>query len=374
MISKDDLEKKFNQEYDNLQKEITKPNIFVIGATGVGKSTLINTIFGEEVAKTSDSKPETRGVNQFTHKNVVLFDTEGLELDERNEQKFDKEILGEISRRSNGDIKDKIHLLWYLLPASSDRVTDYQIGIFQKLKEFKIPVAVVFTKSDSATEEGADAMIKRLYSSLDFNKSFNDKNNPPFFVSNNEDEELSPIHLINWSIDQLPTILKYAFVSSQILNYEAKYKEGRNIVLQHTGGNALVGFTPIPFSDAPILIASQIGMLARIINLYQLDGFDLKTFMGSTGTGLIISNLGKSAVGSLLKFIPIVGTAIGGIINAGVAGAITFAMGMSLNVILNKLFIDVVNGNKEGLKNVINNFESIFSAEFSDQFKSKRDE
>ena len=374
MISKEDIEKKFNQEYDDIQKKINKPNIFIIGGTGVGKSTLINTVFGEDVAKTSNHKPETRGVNKFIHKDVVLFDTEGLELDKKNENKFDTEILGEIRRRQTGIIEEKIHLIWYLISASSDRVTDYQIEVFQKIKEFKIPVTVVFTKSDLADQVGVDAMIKRLYPNLNFDKSFHDKDNPPFFTSNAGDEQLSPVDLINWSIEQLPNVLKFAFISSQVLNYEAKFKEAKKIILQHTSGNAIVGFSPIPFSDAPILVASQIGMLARIIKLYEINGFDLKTFMGSTGTGLIISNLGKSAVASLLKFIPLVGTVAGGLINASVASAITFAMGTSLNVILKKIFMNILKSDQKAINSIIENFESIFSEEFSSQFKKKNNE
>lgn len=373
-ISKEDIEKKFNQEYDDIQKKISKPNIFIIGGTGVGKSTLINSVFGKEVAKTSDLKPETRGVNKFAHKDVVLFDTEGLELDKNNEDKFDKEILGEIRKRQTGVIEEKIHLIWYLMPASSDRVTDYQIEVFQKLKAFKVPVAVVFTKCDLANEFGVDAMIKRLYPNLNFDKSFNDKDNPPFFISNTDDEELSPINLINWSIEQLPNVLKFAFISSQVLNYEAKFKEGKSIVLQHTTGNALVGFSPIPFSDAPVLVLSQTGMLVRIVKLYDIGGFDIKTFMSGTGASLVISNLGKSIVASLLKFIPGVGTIVGGVINASVAGAITFAMGTSLNVILNKLFVNVLKDDKKGINSIIENFDSVFSKEFNNQFKMKKNE
>ena len=261
-----------------------------------------------------------------------------------------------------------------MISASSDRVTDYQVEIFKKLKEFNIPVAIVFTKSDLANESGADAMVKRLYPQLNFEQSFNDKNNPPFFTSNISDEELSPINLINWSIDQLPSVLKYAFVSSQVLNYEAKYKEGRNIILQHTTGNAAVAFTPIPFSDAPILIASQVGMFARIVKLYEVNSFDIKSFMGTTGTGLIISNFGKSAVASILKFIPGVGTIVGGIINASVASTITFAMGTSLNVILKKLFVDILNGDQNEVKSIIEDFEFIFSEEFINQFNMKKNE
>jgi uncharacterized protein (DUF697 family) len=145
-----------------------------------------------------------------------------------------------------------------------------------------------------------------------------------------EDEQLSPISLIDWSTEKLPEGLKYAFTASQILNYESKFNQAKSIINQHTAGNSIIGFTPIPFSDAPILIGSQIGMITRIMRLYNLSEINVGSFMQSTGTGIVVSNFAKAAVGSLLKFIPIIGTAIGGAINAGVAGAITFSMGTAL--------------------------------------------
>jgi small GTP-binding protein len=375
MIDKKSIQNQIDNELEKVKKNIKKPNVFIVGGTGVGKSSLINTIFGEKVASISNGKPETRGIIKYSLENINLFDTEGLELNEKNEEKFNTEVLGYIENKKTEKQENQIHLIWYLISASSDRITDYQTKIFNDLKKFNIPVAVVFTKCDLATEIGVEKMIQCLYPSMTYKKSFEeDKINPPFFTSNNIDEELNPKHLIDWSISKLPEVLQEGFISAQILNYEAKYNKAKNIILQHTSGNALVGFTPIPFSDAPVLIMSQIGMLSRIISLYDIKAFDLKSFMATTGTGLIISNFGKSAVASLLKFIPVIGTVAGGIINAGVAGAITFAMGTSLNVILNKLYINILKDNQENINFILSNFDQIFSDEFNQQFKKKSNE
>ncbi|MDM1369843.1 GTPase [Myroides marinus] len=376
MFSQKDLENNFDNEYAKLEREIKQPNIFIIGKTGVGKSSLVNAVFGSNCANVSDSKPQTRGINRYVHNDVVLFDTEGLELDAEHESKFDEEIIGEIKRRQTKTEKEQIHLIWYLISASSDRITDYDIEVYQKLKSFNIPVAVVFTKGDQANEVNVDQMIKRLYPKLSFNLVYEDTDNPPFLVSNDygDDILLSPEHIVNWSINKLPESLKYAFILSQKISLKSKLSMGESIVLQHTTGNAVVGFSPIPFSDAPILVLSQTTMLARIIKLYNIGGFDLTTFMKGSGASLVISNLGKSAVGSLLKFIPGLGTIAGGVINAGVAGAITYAMGTTMNKLLNILSKKVIEGNEAAINEFVSNFDTMFKTEFNVEYDNKRNE
>jgi uncharacterized protein (DUF697 family)/GTP-binding protein EngB required for normal cell division len=372
MFSEKELNEKFSQEYAKLEKEIERPNILIVGGTGVGKSSLINKIFGKEVSKVSNEKPETRGINTYTHKDVVLLDTEGFELGSDKNKIFEEKILAEIERRKSGDKKNQIHLIWHLVSASSDRITDYDVNLFKKLESFGLPLAAVFTKSDIANEENMDNMVKRLYPNLNFVSSFDDIDMPPFFISSiDDDKTLSPINLINWSIKKLPEGLKYAFTSSQILNYQAKFNQAKSIINQHMIANAAVGFSPIPFSDAPILIASQIGMITRIMRLYDLADINVGSFMSTTGVGIVISNLGKSAVGSLLKFIPIIGTAIGGAINAAVAGAITFAMGTAMNVLMRKITIDHLNGDEKEVQSSLANFSELFKNQFSEAFEKK---
>ena len=62
-----------------LRMKDQKINLMVTGATGVGKSSTINALFGEEVAKVGTSvNPETMGIDKYKLDNLVIWDTPGL--------------------------------------------------------------------------------------------------------------------------------------------------------------------------------------------------------------------------------------------------------------------------------------------------------
>ncbi|MDR0653223.1 MAG: 50S ribosome-binding GTPase [Synergistaceae bacterium] len=75
-------------------EEMPKANIIITGKTGVGKSTLINNIFGETLAKVGAGKPVTTKVTQYTRPNipVSIYDTMGLELDKGRQEQTKSDI------------------------------------------------------------------------------------------------------------------------------------------------------------------------------------------------------------------------------------------------------------------------------------------
>ena len=83
-------EKNFFEVYmNNLNKEMKEMghvNLVIAGKTGVGKSTLINAAFMENVAKTGIGKPITdEGDMKWFEKEgypLRIYDTVGLELDD----------------------------------------------------------------------------------------------------------------------------------------------------------------------------------------------------------------------------------------------------------------------------------------------------
>ncbi|MGX7150478.1 YcjF family protein [Enterococcus ureasiticus] len=88
---------------------------------------------------------------------------------------------------------------------------------------------------------------------------------------------------------------------------------------------AIVGCSPIPFSDALLLVPIQLTMMAR---LHKIFGQSWSESMGkSLGKEIVVVGLGKSAVGNIIKFIPGVGTVAGAAINATVASTITETLG-----------------------------------------------
>ncbi|UOR24325.1 50S ribosome-binding GTPase [Helicobacter pylori] len=60
-----------------IKKEKPIMNILLMGTTGVGKSSLINGLFGQEVAKAGVGKPITQHLKKYIdeEKGLVLWDT-----------------------------------------------------------------------------------------------------------------------------------------------------------------------------------------------------------------------------------------------------------------------------------------------------------
>jgi len=88
---------------------------------------------------------------------------------------------------------------------------------------------------------------------------------------------------------------------------------------------AIIGFSPIPFSDAFLLVPVQLTMMAR---LHKIFGKSWSESLGkSLSKELVVVGLGRGAVGNIVKLIPAVGTVAGAAINATVASTITESLG-----------------------------------------------
>lgn len=370
-----EFDAQIQKEFDDAKKNIKKPNILLVGGTGVGKSSIVNMIFGDGTAKVGSGEPVTRGINKIDqNKDVVLYDTEGLEIGINSERKFYENIVGFVNKQKKEGFQNQIHLVWFVISGSSDRVTDYDIKLLNHLKELNVPIAVIFSKCDIANEESLNNMIIRLYPSSNFEKAFNNDSYPFFTTTDKQSIEKEPNldikKVIDWSIKMLPEQLKEAFIASQQVNLDAKFESAKSIVLQHTVANALVGGSPIPFSDAPILIVSQAGMIGRIVNLYGVENFGVTDFMKGAGGGIVLSNLGRSIAGNLIKLIPVVGTVVGGLINATVASAITYGMGTATNLIMHEILKSQLAGEKDKATQILENFGPIFKDYFTKSYES----
>jgi len=92
---------------------------------------------------------------------------------------------------------------------------------------------------------------------------------------------------------------------------------------------SVTGFVPVPFADAPLLIAEQVAMMGIIAKIFKIDIKDdgIKALataaVGTAGATLV----GRTLVSSIFKFIPGIGWLVGGTISAATAGIITYALG-----------------------------------------------
>lgn len=106
---------------------------------------------------------------------------------------------------------------------------------------------------------------------------------------------------------------------------------------------AIIGCSPIPFSDAVLLVPVQMTMMSR---LHKTFGQSWAKNLGSAlSKELLVVGFGRSVVGNIVKLFPGVGTLAGAAMNGLVASTITEALGWVTVKMLNDgvdLFDDVL--------------------------------
>ncbi|WP_033590217.1 GTPase [Helicobacter pylori] len=119
-----------------IKKEKPKMNVLLMGATGVGKSSLINALFGKEIAKTGVGKPITQHLEKYVdeEKGLILWDTKGIEdKDYHDTMQNIKQRMEEVSPLKGHDEKEAeekiIHMAYLCILESYPRVEERVIKL-----------------------------------------------------------------------------------------------------------------------------------------------------------------------------------------------------------------------------------------------------
>ena len=165
----ENIMEKINNKFLNIIKtnfheiELEKMNFMIIGTSGVGKSTLINEIFGEPLAKEGMGTRTTIDTKRYESKLVPflsLFDTMGTELGSGHKlSDVLKETLNEIMNKlDSNNPNDHIHCILYC--TTSNRFFKDELEVILKLREKydgkKLPIVIVYTRA--VKEEDAESI------------------------------------------------------------------------------------------------------------------------------------------------------------------------------------------------------------------------
>lgn len=322
----EDLLNKTQEEIKNM----TPVNVMLVGKTGVGKSTLVNNIFREKLATTGVGKPVTKHLRRIQKEGVpiVLYDTRGLELSETVQSDVRKEIITTINEKKSLGIDQAIHVAYYCINANSSRIEEAEINFINELAQL-LPVIVVLTQAMGQHAEVFKTYIDQLNLHIVGVLPIMAET---FIISETMTIPQSGLkELIALTFDVLPEDSRKAFINAQQVDIERKAKAARRWARSYVATTFGVGFVPIPFSDATLLVPMQITMMSHITAIFgvSLDRASVATILGAIGGTSGATYLGRYIVSNLVKLIPGAGTVAGGIISGTTASVLTSALAMS---------------------------------------------
>ena len=321
----------FRSEYERQLDTLGRFNLAVFGKTGVGKSTLVNAVFGAPVAQTGIGGPVTGDSHLYRDDRgrLGILDTRGLELGSDDKQLL-KELEAYMKKMRRQPVEDQIHVVWYCVAGMSRRFEPFEADFIRRLDELGLPVVAVLTQvpaRDGQVHPDAVALAGHI---TDLGLPIVDGH--PYLTYALEDpfsgqSSYGLIQLLDATFRCSPEAVHDVLTAVQQIDLARKARQARAFIATAAACAAATAATPIPFSDAAVLVPLQLAMMARLAQLYQVP-VDRAALMAIASTTLA-TQAGRASVTGLLKLIPGAGTVVGGAIGAGVASSFTYAMGES---------------------------------------------
>jgi len=335
-------------------------NLLMAGITGVGKSTLVNAVFSQDLARTGQGKPVTMGTREYSRPGfpLTLFDTRGLET-ARYEETL-QELQQLIVKRRGLDEKQHIHACWLCISEDSRRVQEAEIELAKLLHATGVPVLVVITKA-RADQGFADVVreliphawgvhrVRALREVLDDGHTL---------------EPFGLLKLLEATMELIPEASRNALAAAQKVSLDMKVRRARAVVAGAAASAAATAAIPLPLSNLWTLAPVQLGMLAGINATFGLSFSQtylqavVSSALGIAGTGYAT----RAVAAGLLKFVPGLGSAAGGVIAGTTASALTLAMGNAYIQAL-RVSLEKTAGDKPEA--------DALAAEFREQFRAR---
>ena len=353
------------------------PRIFIIGRTGVGKSSLVNAICGAYVAKVSDVRSCTKGADIYHCMDgdrvlMEILDTRGIaESDAVNNEVSAEEMLISQIQEFSPDVA----IMMFNCTHRDDIITD--ISFMKKvakdyatINSLRLPIVAVVNKCDEMAptrfkipKEYPVAKIESIQETVRFYKELIIRNGLKI-------DDIIPVScLIDWKtqegievtaeeIDNLPKRdidnLQIAFdgryqieelldiLEEAIQDFDAQmglrmaarlnevvHRIARHLTKIFSGLSATVAVTPIPTSDIYILVLLQSTLISMIASLSGRDVSleSAKEFIfslgGVAGAGYLLRLAAQQSVKLVNGLFPGAGSAV----SASIAGFGTKAIG-----------------------------------------------
>ena len=327
-----------------------KGNVLVIGNSGVGKSTLINAVLGEEKATTGWGNSGTTDHLEIYENDEIPFriiDSVGFEPSFFKKKKaIDAVKKWSKNSAKNGNEDSKIDIIWFCVEGTSRKLFPDTIKSLSSATAMweSVPVIVAITKSYSEPERKINVEMVQNAFAKQKRYSKNLKKVIPVVAQDyviNDSSYVEPVgitELIEATNNFLPEGKKAA--DDDIYHYKIKRKKAlaQGIVGTATTAGSVIGAIPISVADAPLLSGIEAGEITALARLYEIPkGEKSKQLMGTIIEAGTASAAAKGAI-SVLKSIPGVNL-VAGVLNAVIAGCFVAAIGEASIYIFEQVYL-----------------------------------
>lgn len=315
-----------------------KGNVLVIGNSGVGKSTLINAVLGEEKAKTGCGTKGTTEYLEIYESDEVPFriiDSVGFEssfIKKRQAVHAVKKWSRESAKKENEN--RPINVIWFCVDGMAKKLFSDTIKSLSSATSMweSVPVVVVITKSYGIPDR--EENVQMVYSAFAQQKRYSKNLRKVISVVAsayvlNESAYAPPegiSELIDITNELMPEGIKAA--ENDIYQFKLSRKKAlaQGIVSVSTTAGITVGAVPVPLADAFILSSIEVAEINALARVYGINkNEESKHFFNSIVEAGTVSAAARRAI-SALKGIPGVNLAAS-LVNAVIAGSFVAAIG-----------------------------------------------
>lgn len=319
------------------QQPARKGNVLVLGNSGVGKSTLINAVIGDDIAKTSFG---TRG----TTEELAVYESPMVPFRVVDSIGFEPSPIKSLraihavrkwsrSSAQDGNENSRINVIWFCVDGTAAKLFPETIRNFSNsIAMWKsVPIIAVITKSYSQADRTRNIeMVRQAFRGQRVGRNL--RAIVPVVAQTfvvNETAFAPPegiTDLIDATMSAMPEGMQGGARDLMQFKLTRKRVLAQGLIGASVAAGATVGAVPIPIADSLVLSPLELAELNGLARLYGIDKQeDSKQFLDSivqVGTASVVAH---SAI-SEIKAVPGINIAAS-VLNAIVAASIIAALG-----------------------------------------------